>query len=73
MSRAARRHLLTEGHRGARIDLEEEAAIWVSPEMMSVRAFTTVQRTGCGTPGLLLSAAIWVQSDLGHLPSTGEE
>jgi hypothetical protein len=49
MSPAPRRPSLIEGRRGSRIDLQEGAAMCVSPETTPMRAFTTVQGTGCGT------------------------
>lgn len=49
MSRAARPHQTIEGRRGSRIDLEEGGRYLVSPETATVRAFTTVHGTGCGT------------------------
>ncbi len=35
---------------GAGATISRGAAIWVSPETTPVRAFTSVQGTGCGTP-----------------------
>ena len=49
MSPLARPHPTTEGRRGSRIDLEERGCYLNIPRNRSVRAFTSVQGTGCGT------------------------
>ena len=49
MSPLARLHPTTEGRRGSRIDLEEGGRYLGIPRNRSVRAFTSVQGTGCGT------------------------
>ena len=40
----------TEGRRGSRIDLEEGGRYQGIPRQRAIRALTTVQGTGCGTP-----------------------
>jgi hypothetical protein len=49
MSPLVRPHPRTEGRRGSRIDLEERGRYLNIPRNRSVRAFTSVQGTGCGT------------------------
>ncbi len=50
MSPLARLYPATEARRGSRIDLEGGGCYLGIPRNRSVRAFTSVQRTGCGTP-----------------------
>lgn len=49
MSPLARPHPTTEGRSGSRIDLEGGGCYLGIPRNRPVRAFTGVQRTGCGT------------------------
>ena len=49
MSRAGGPPLSNEGRRGSRIDFDEGGRYLDIPRHQPVRAFTTVQRTGCGT------------------------
>ena len=49
MSRVDRLHPMIEGRSGSRIDCEQGGRYLGIPRNRPVRAFTTVQRTGCGT------------------------
>ncbi len=47
---------------GAGATISRGAAIWVSPETAPVRAFTSVQETGCGTEFSFPSIVIITES-----------
>ena len=57
MSPLVRLDPTTEGRRGSRLDLEEGRRYLGIPRNRSVRAFTSVQGTGCGTLHVNLKTA----------------